>query len=334
MTTWNEWDPLEEVIIGTALGAKMPRANKSMTSVMYANVSPWDVPMSGPFPEHVIEEAEEDLNTLENVLIDLDVDTYRINPTKTTKYHNFCPRDSALIVGNAIIEAPMPISFRENEVRAMGEIFEEKFYENYNWIAAPRSIPPSFQKMDPDDPNILTLVNEGIYFDAANILRCGTDLFYLVSNSGNKGGAKWLQTVIGPEFKVHVLEGIYSYMHLDSTISFLRPGLVLLNPSRINEDNLPEVLKSWDKIWCPEPVDIGFTEPYNHSSPWINMNLLMVNPGLAIVEKNQMPLIKELHKHKIDVIGAPMRHARTLGGCFHCATLDTKRKGDLESYFG
>jgi len=28
-----------------------------------------------------------------------------------------------------------------------------------------------------------------------------------------------------------------------------------------------------------------------------------------------------------------MRQARTLSGGFHCVTLDTKRKGTLESYF-
>jgi len=28
-----------------------------------------------------------------------------------------------------------------------------------------------------------------------------------------------------------------------------------------------------------------------------------------------------------------MRQARSMSGGFHCATLDTKRKGTLESYF-
>ncbi|RUS93318.1 hypothetical protein DSM106972_096740 [Dulcicalothrix desertica PCC 7102] len=37
-------------------------------------------------------------------------------------------------------------------------------------------------------------------FDAANVLRLGKDIFYLVSDSGNKYGAKWLQTFLGNEY--------------------------------------------------------------------------------------------------------------------------------------
>ena len=37
------------------------------------------------------------------------------------------------------------------------------------------------------------------------------------------------------------------------------------------------------------------------------------------------PLIEILEQHKIDSIPLYMRHARTLGGGFHCVTLDLKR---------
>ena len=29
----------------------------------------------------------------------------------------------------------------------------------------------------------------------------------------------------------------------------MRPGLVLLNSTRVNEKNCPEIFKNWDKIW-------------------------------------------------------------------------------------
>ena len=63
------------------------------------------------------------------------------------------------------------------------------------------------------------------------------------------------------------------------------------------------------------------------------MNILMVNPNLAIVDKKQAKLIRVLEKSKIDVIPLQLRHSRTLGGGFHCVTLDIKRKGGLEDYF-
>ena len=38
-----------------------------------------------------------------------------------------------------------------------------------------------------------------IYFEAANTVRMGRDLLYLVSTSGNNKGAKWLQSILGED---------------------------------------------------------------------------------------------------------------------------------------
>ena len=55
------------------------------------------------------------------------------------------------------------------------------------------------------------------------------------------------------------------------------------------------------------------------------MNLLSINSNLVVIEERQHNLRKELEKHKIEAAMLPMRHARTLGGCFHCVTLDIVR---------
>jgi len=44
-----------------------------------------------------------------------------------------------------------------------------------------------------------------------------------------------------------------------------------------------------------------------------------------VVEKHQHNLRMELEKHNIDCAMLPMRQARTLGGCFHCITVDVER---------
>jgi N-dimethylarginine dimethylaminohydrolase len=177
------------------------------------------------------------------------------------------------------------------------------------------------------NPNVLALHEHEPIFDAANILRCNDDLFYLVSNTGNKKGAEYLQEVVGPTKRVHTIENVYSYIHLDSTIALLREGLMLLNPSRINSvDKLPEVLRNWDIIWAPEPVDIGHYPGYCNASKWVSVNLLSVNPNLVVLEEHQVNLQIELEKHGINCAMLPMRHARTLGGTFHCVTLDLIRQ--------
>ncbi|HRO66529.1 MAG TPA: hypothetical protein PL182_03085 [Pseudobdellovibrionaceae bacterium] len=344
ISSWNEWDPLVSVIVGSAEGARVPRVTSSLRAIHYAHLRDSSAIPSGPYPKRVLEEAEEDLEALCAVLRAEGVEVYRPKPPVTEtvfrtphfesdSQYVFCPRDSVLVHGDLILEAPMPAQSRYFETFAYRSLFEEAFEDGARWISAPKPFLTDDDYSFETKPGVPTLRDHEICFDAANVLRCGRDLFYLVSNSGNKKGARWLQSILGSGFRVHALEGVYSYMHLDSTISFLRPGLVLLNPSRLRRDNLPEILSGWDVIWCPEPHDIGFYPPYENASTWIGMNLLMVRPDLALVEKNQTALIRELERRRIQVIPIRMRHQRTLGGGAHCVTLDLERRGALENYF-
>jgi glycine amidinotransferase len=104
---------------------------------------------------------------------------------------------------------------------------------------------------------------------------------------------------------------------------------MLLNPDRIKSvEQLPEPFRNCDYIFAPEPVPIGYHGNYKNSSNWISMNLFSVNKNLVCVEEHQEPLRKELEKYGIECAMLPMRHAITLGGCFHCVTLDLIRDED------
>ena len=56
-----------------------------------------------------------------------------------------------------------------------------------------------------------------IIFDAANIIRIGKDVLYLVSSTANLSGYKWLKRFLGAKYRVH-LTNTYRSSHLDSTI--------------------------------------------------------------------------------------------------------------------
>lgn len=344
VSSWTEWDPLKSVILGSAKEARVSMPDPGLKAISYAGLSNMSEIPSGPYPQQVLEEAEEDLESLNKIFRDLNIQVYRPEPYATEAVHSvpgwqsdsqyfFCPRDSVLVHGDLIIETPMPLRGRYFESLAYRDIFSKAFDHGARWISAPKPLLKEENYIQKAQAGVPSLRDLEICFDAANVLRCGRDLFYLVSNSGNKKGAQWLQSTLGAEFRVHPLEGIYSYMHIDSTISLLRPGLVLLNPSRIKKDQIPAPLNKWNVVWCPEPTDIGFYPPYENASTWIGMNLLMIHPHLALVEASQQSLIKELEKNKIDVIPISMRHQRTLGGGAHCVTLDLHREGTLESYF-
>jgi N-dimethylarginine dimethylaminohydrolase len=215
----------------------------------------------------------------------------------------------------------MPIKARNNEWKS----FEDHLF---NPISIECSYNNNLYNLDClGDKDILALTEYSPAFDAANIIRANNDILYLVSNTGNKKGAQLLQKLLKKEIKVHILEGVYSYIHIDSTIAFLREGLILLNPERIKDKKiLPKPFCDWDVIWCPEPIDIGYYSYYNNASKWINMNLFSINENLVVLEEHQHNLRKELEKYKIECAMLPMRHQRTLGGGFHCVTLDLERK--------
>jgi N-dimethylarginine dimethylaminohydrolase len=331
----NEWDSLKEVIVGTVDNANMPTHGKDLHCINYADSDTIPTGEIGYWDSKVYEETFEDLEILTNILEDMGIVVHRPSPIntqstisnghwKTTQYYTFCPRDTVTVIGDTIIEAPMSLRSRQYETDSFKHIFMDKMKRGSKWISAPkpRLLDSIYQR---DDLSKLTLLEDEPVFDAANILRCNNDILYLVSNTGNKMGGKWLQNYLGDEYKVHMLENIYSYIHIDSTIALLREGLCLLNPERINEDNIPELLKSWDKIWCPPMVDIGYHKT-NRASVWVGVNLLSIDENTVIVDNRQTELIKELKKYGIDTIDSKIRHSRTLGGSFHCVTTDLLRK--------
>ena len=53
--------------------------------------------------------------------------------------------------------------------------------------------------------------------------------------------------------------------------------------------------------------------------------MLSIDPNTVIVDAAQLDLIEELEKAGFTTIPLTLRHSRTLGGGFHCVTLDLER---------
>lgn len=336
----NEWDPLEEVIVGRAENAQIALGDLSLFAVEYRHCGSIEGIPSGLYPKHVIEETQEDLDELVALFEKAGVKVRRPEifdhsaMCKTPDWSldgqfNYCPRDLFVVVGDTIIESPMTLRARQFETISFKSILLDYLRSGSRWIAAPkpRLLDSAYQI---EDGKIAITEDEPI-FDAANVLRIGKDLLYLVSDSGNKIGAQWLQSTVGDNYRVHTCEDVYSGSHIDTTITVVRPGLVVVSAERVNPDNLPEIFRKWDVIYLDEVVDIGYTNiPY--ASEWIGINFMMLNPDTAIVDGTQLPLIRELEKRGIEVVPLTIRHARTMGGGLHCVTLDVRRRGTLEDY--
>ena len=341
----NEWDPLEEVIVGNPLNARFPYADPSTQLAEYPDRPLSDIPQ-GAFPKQIIEESEEDLNEFVEILEKQGITVKRpetwphdakfstIN-WESEGYYNYCPRDVLLVIGDQIIETPNVIRSRSQETHSYREMLVEYMKSGAKWYSAPKPmLLDSLFELDPEKPKIR---NDEPAFDAANILRFGRDLLYLVSGTGNEMGGQWLETILGDEFRIHYLKDVYYGSHIDSTFVALRPGLILANPARINEDTLPEFLKQWDVIYSPPMENTNrYGDEYlakSIGSKWIDMNLFSISPNLVMVDADQNGLIKLLEKQGIDVIPLKLRHSKMMGGGFHCITVDVRRTGKMERYF-
>jgi N-dimethylarginine dimethylaminohydrolase len=257
------------------------------------------------------------------------------NDWESEGYYNLCPRDILLVIGDHIIETPNVIRSRAQETFSYRTMMVDYLKSGAKWYSAPKPmLLDSLFEVDLDKP---TPRNDEPAFDAANVLRLGQDLIYLVSSTGNELGGQWLQTILGDAFRVHFLKDVYYGSHIDSTFVALRPGLMLCNPARLNDETLPEILKQWDVIYSPPMEGAGkYDADYlskSIGSNWIDMNLFSINPNLVVVDQDQTALIRLLEKQGLDVIPLKLRHAKMLGGGFHCITLDIRRTGALQRYF-
>ena len=332
--TQNHWDSLEEIIVGRADFACVPPSDPSMKNFMYANLTYRELSKYvGSYSDKVISEANEDLEILSETLIEMNIKVHRpkkirheapiITPYwKTTGWHNYCPRDIFLVIDDCIVEVPSVMRSRVFETWSYNDILHQAFDNFAKWFSAPKQMYKD-ESFNFEDLSKSTLMNYEILFDAPNVVRLNKDLLYQVSNSGNVKGAQWLQSMF-PNHIVHIENNAYSGAHLDSTIVPLREGLVLLNGLRCDKDNYPKIFDKWDKIFFTDIVSTN-SESSGISSDSIGMNLLSINPNLVIIDENQKPLIKILKEYKIESCPLELRHARTLGGGFHCVTLDLRR---------
>jgi glycine amidinotransferase/scyllo-inosamine-4-phosphate amidinotransferase 1 len=256
----------------------------------------------GPVPQRIIDEANEDLDILATTLVSLGVEVTRPDPLNFQTHdgmYNYCPRDRLLVYGSTIIDPAMMYPCRDMELQCYHDIVDSAS----NYLHMPR--------------------NEGMILDAANVLRLNDKMLFLESASGNRAAYNWLCDQL-PDVDIELCN-FYSGVHIDSTIVPLREGLVLLNSSRVTPETCPKVFDTWDKIYVDEVVAQDFFQ-YPYASKWIAMNMLAVDPHTVILDRRQHKLIATLEQCNFTVIPLELRHSRTLGGGFHCVTLDLWRE--------
>jgi N-dimethylarginine dimethylaminohydrolase len=305
INSFNEWGKLRKIVVGRADYANWP-VHDPVYRKEAANSLWTETPApSGPVPQFIIDEAEEDLSTLCKTLVELGVEVVRPNSMNFQAHdglYNYCPRDRFIVFGDKIIDPAMMYPCRDMEYQCYVDILEEAG----EIITMPR--------------------NQGMVLDAANVLRLGPDkMLFLESASGNRAAYDWLCKQL-PDVDIELCN-FYSGVHIDSTIVALNEDCFVVNGSRIpGVEQLPRHLKGKEVLFVSDVVAQDFYQ-YPYASKWIALNMLSVDPKTVIVDAKQDSMAVVMEDYfGMKVIPLELRHSRTLGGGFHCVTLDLVRE--------
>jgi len=347
-----EWDPLEEIIVGTLDGAAdltWEVGFEAVTAVEHLERSRRYHSANGGRAvsnAHKLlaqRELDEFVHILESEGVRVRRPTFidHARPHGTPEWLSpggNChanPRDVLIIFGNEILEAPMSWRSRYFEFMAYRKLVKEYFEQGAKWTAAPK---PQLNNQTYDydwkrGESYVTTEFEPV-FDAADIARCGEDIFVQRSHVTNDYGIRWLSRHLGDKYRVHKVEfDDYRAIHIDATVVPMAPGKLMLNPDRPIK-KMPEIIKNsnWDIFEAPEST-LPKSHPWYHSFRWLSMNMLSLDEKRVIVEKSEELMIKALKKWGFQPIPCAFRQNYRFGGSFHCATVDIRRKGKLQSYF-
>jgi glycine amidinotransferase len=358
---WNGWDPLEEIVVGTADYACL-----SPDEPAYYHFPPeGEVWQHGPRSKIDIDKANKQINGLVDVLENqLDIIVKRTRPLDITKptsnpfWNNdcgkaiTCPREVCITIGNTIVEAPMSERNRYFEYLANRDIIMDYYKRDLkmNWVVAPKpkmwdkSYNKKYWEMTEeelvksfrDGPTYDSVINEDeIFFDAADILRMGQDVFLYRGMTTNQMAVEWFQREF-PDLTISSVicpDDVYAN-HIDCNVVPLREGLLMLNPERPPNKEFLDKFKEaeWDIFNGPEP-DNKEIPRYGQCSEWLSLNILVVSPKIVIIEEQEKTLKGVLEDKGFEVIQCPYYDVYSFGGSFHCNTWDIRRNGDKKNYF-
>jgi N-dimethylarginine dimethylaminohydrolase len=305
ISSWNEYDTLKRIVVGSATDANWP-VNDPVFKLESEKTTWKESPVPrGPVPQRIIEETNADLDSLATTLMSRGVEVVRPDPLNFQVHdgmYSYCPRDRLLVYGSTIIDPAMLYPCRDMELQCYHDILQQAD----RVISMPRGT--------------------GMVLDAANILRVAQDKWlFLESASGNRAAYDWLCTQL-PDVDIELCN-FYSGVHIDSTIIALNQDCFVVNGSRVRGlEQLPRHLKGKEVLFVGDVIARDFYQ-YPYASKWIGINMLSIDPRTVIVDALQEDLIIVLEDHfGMQVIPLELRHSRTLGGGFHCVTLDLHRE--------
>jgi len=359
VSSWNEWDPLEEVVVGDPTGACYDVTEPGHRPKRRGPRRDLPFPR-GPKPADAIARARAELDGLAALLEARGVTVRRPAPrdfspavrtpdfTVEHQYGVACPRDVLLTVGPEIIEATMSRRARYFEHLAYRPLILDYWRRDPRmvWTVAPKPTMadcmyrPGFWDWPLEERHRrmhdyeFCITQDEVVFDAADVMRLGRDLLVQESMTTNRLGIHWLKRHLEPRgLRVHSVHFPLDHFpsHIDCTFVPLRPGLVLTNPDRPLQRGEERLFldNGWQLVDAPLPSLSNEEMPeFCQSSRWLSMNVLSLSPRTVVCESAEHALHELLDGLGFEVLVVPFRHVYAFGGSLHCATWDVRRAGE------
>jgi hypothetical protein len=294
--------------------------------------------------KRIAEETEEDYQTLEKILNDAGVQTYRsfLNMDKVKSLKNIFrppvnPRDNFAVIG-------------------------EKLYGgNYGGYSDQSGYEDVLKMIDTN--NIILETATGTDISTATICRVGKDIWWdYIEDSPKDVVQKYKKIWEDEGFRIHTSNRGY---HFDGAFCVVRPGCIV---SLYDVQDYQTEFPGWDVLYLPDQ-SWGKVDPFlkmkdkvggkwwlkgeEHNdqliefvNTWLNdwvgyveetvfdVNMLSIDQNTIICNNYNKEVFTHFKKHKVEPIVFNFRHRYFWDGGIHCITQDLYREGTQEDYFG
>jgi len=286
----------------------------------------------------IAEETEEDYQSLEKILQDAGIQTYRsfldidkVGSLKNIFRPPIAPRDHFAVIG-------------------------EKIYAVSNGAEGYADVLKQISKKN------LVLASSDANINTANICRVGKDIWWDIQKDTPMQTVNKYKTIWTDEgYRVHTSNRGY---HSDSSFCVVKPGLIV---SLHDIQNYTEQFPNWEVLYLPDQNWSrvkSFSEMkhkvggqwwlsgeeknddlINFINKWLNhwvgyveetvfdVNMLSIDQNTIICNNYNKEVFDSFKKHKVEPIIFNFRHRYFWDGGVHCITQDLYREGTMEDYF-
>ncbi len=215
------------------------------------------------------------------------------------------PRDGMIVVGRHVIDASLRLKCRQRERYGLRPLIQQTVSRHgARWSSVPLGSPACV---------------DGPFLEGGDVLLNGREIYVGMSGcASDMAGIDWLETLLGPTYKVIPVALRSNVLHLDCALGLVKPGLLVWCPEKLI-DGLPMSLRSWDAVTVSRD-----------EANKLATNGLVLEEGRIIVDADNARVIGELRNRGIDVIPLPFDGPIATGGGLRCAHHPLWRESALE----